>query len=107
MRLRSDSVKSYRIRSKNEKKKEAPPIAKVAPPIAFAIPANISPASVGKYVSNEIEEKFLIPLTSSTTANLNIVAVQVAKEKMRMNKVTLQLGVDWLPIKMKLEWEKK
>ena len=89
------------------KEKPAPPIAKIAPPIAFNIPANISPEDVGEYIAELAKEKYNIPLASSTTASITFVAKEATKDKMRLSKISVQLGADWLPIKANLEWEKK
>jgi len=80
---------------------------KPAPPIAFNIPANISPAEVGEYVAKLAQAKYQTPLASTTTASITAVAIQVDKEKLRCDKVTLQLGADWLPFKLNIDFVKK
>ena len=49
-----------------------------------------------------------IILSATTASAITSVAVEGAKKKMRLDKVSLEIGnVTWLPLKLGLKWKKK
>jgi hypothetical protein len=80
---------------------------RVAQRIVLNIPSKIPSTTVGNFVAKEIKKKYDIPLASPTTSNINVIAVRAEKEKMRLDKIVLQLGTNWLPLKVSFEWTKK
>ena len=80
---------------------------KVTPPIALNIPANIPPKSVGDYIAKQIEDEYDFALAIATTSSITASAIRVDKEKMRLSKFILQLGLSAEPIKCTWEWERK
>lgn len=81
---------------------------KISKPIALVIPANTAPLASGDYVLQEIKDKYPgIFVSVDTGTAISIVAVQGAKEKMRLKEVTLRLGASWLPVDLSFKWERK
>ena len=78
-------------------------------PMIFStnIPPNIPPGASGDCVRDEIKQKHHITISASTVQAINVLAEEGAKEKMKIQQVDLQLGADWLPIKINLKWERK
>jgi len=76
--------------------------------LSVKLPASIVVANTGNYVVQKIKEENNVMLSASTASAITLVAVEGAKERMRLDEVSLEIGnVTWLPLKLGLKWRKK
>jgi hypothetical protein len=78
----------------------------VSKPLALNIPTNIEPAASGAYVLKELRKHGAL-ISATTSAAITLVAAQGAEESKVLRGVELQLGADWLPIKLTFKWQKE
>ena len=75
------------------------------PVIVVGIPAGTTPEVSGDYVLQEVSEKYPeISLAATTGSTISFVAVEGAKEKMKLKSVKLHIG---LPPSLDFEWKKE
>ncbi len=75
------------------------------PIIVIGIPAGTAPETSGDYVLHEITEKYPdVALVSTTGSTISFVAIEGAKEHMKLRNVKLHVG---LSPSLDFEWERK
>jgi len=73
-----------------------------------SLPSSVTVVNTGNYVVQKIKEENNIMLPASTASAITLVAMEGAKEKMRLDEVSLEIGnTTWLPLKFGLKWKKK
>lgn len=76
--------------------------------LSVKLPASVTVANTGNYVVKKIKEENNVMLSAHTGSAITLVAEEGAKEKMRLDEVSLEIGnITWLPIKLGLKWKKK
>ena len=74
------------------------------PIVIIGIPASTAPEASGDYVLQEVSHKYPhVVLAATTGSTISFVAVEGAKEKMKLKNVRLHIG---LSPSVDFEWEK-
>jgi len=74
------------------------------PILIVGIPAGTTPEASGDYVLHEVSQKYpLVALAATTGSTISFVAVEGAKEKMKLKNVKLHVG---LSPSVDFEWER-
>lgn len=76
--------------------------------LSVKLPASVVVANTGNYVAQIIKEETDIVLPTNTSNAITLLAKDGAKEKMRLDEVSLEIGnVTWLPLKLSWKWKRK
>jgi len=75
------------------------------PVVIVGIPASTTPEASGDYVLQEVSQKYpYVALATTAGITISFVAVEGAKEQMKLKKVSLHIG---LSPSLDFEWEKR